>query len=154
MVYQFQRTQRIPATAGEIWAFISSPRNLAEITPAYMRFEVTSPQLPEKMYEGLFISYNIRPLLGIKIKWVTIITEVSEPRYFVDEQHQGPYRLWRHQHRMQPIDGGIEMTDTVYYEPPFGIIGRLANSLFIRKQLNDIFDYRLARIEQRFGKFP
>jgi len=154
MVYQFQRTQRIPATAGEIWAFISSPGNLGEITPGYMRFELTSPQLPEKMHEGLLISYNIRPLLGIKIKWVTIIAEVSEPLYFIDEQHKGPYRLWRHQHRMQVIDGGIEMTDTVDYEPPFGIIGRLANSLFIRKQLNDIFDYRFVRIEQRFGKFP
>jgi len=153
-MYQFQRTQRIPATAAQVWDFISSPRNLAEITPANMGFELTSPQLPEKMHAGLLIGYNIRPLLGIKIKWVTQIAEVGEPDYFIDEQLKGPYRLWRHEHRMRAIDGGIEMTDMVSYLPPLGIIGRLANWLFLQRQLDNIFDYRYARIEQRFGRYP
>jgi ligand-binding SRPBCC domain-containing protein len=152
-MYQFQRTQRIPATAAQVWDFISSPRNLAEITPGDMGFELTSAQLPEKMHAGLLISYNVRPILGIKIKWVTKIAEVGEPDYFIDEQLKGPYRLWRHEHRMRAIDGGIEMTDKVSYQPPLGIIGRLANELFLQKKLDAIFNYRFRQIEARFGKF-
>jgi ligand-binding SRPBCC domain-containing protein len=153
-MYELQRTQRIPATAEAVWNFIATPKNLGDITPGHMGFELTSAGLPEKMYAGMFICYNIRPLLGIKIRWVTEITQIKEPNYFVDEQRKGPYRVWHHQHLLRVIEGGIEMTDIVHYQPPLGILGRLANSLFLRKQLKEIFDYRFTRIEERFGVFP
>ena len=150
-LYELQRTQRIPATAAQLWEFMSSPRNLAEITPGYMNFEITSASLPEKIYAGMFICYNVRPLLGIKMNWVTEITQANEPGYFVDVQYRGPFRSWHHQHHLRIIDKGIEMTDIVHYEPPLGILGRAAHSLFLKKQLHDLFDYRRRKIEERFG---
>ena len=48
-VFRLYREQVIPAGLAETWDFISSPRNLSKITPEYMRFEVTSQKLPEKM---------------------------------------------------------------------------------------------------------
>ncbi|MBS1566371.1 MAG: SRPBCC family protein, partial [Bacteroidetes bacterium] len=115
--------------------------------------EITSENLPEKMFPGMLISYKIRPLLGIPVRWTTIITEVGEPDYFVDEQQKGPYHTWRHEHRMRTIPGAVEMEDRVYYQPPMGILGKLANTLFLRRQLESIFDYRYKAIERRFGKF-
>jgi ligand-binding SRPBCC domain-containing protein len=152
-MYELQRTQRIPASAEQVWNFIASAKNLGEITPGHMGFEITSSGLPGKMYPGMFICYNVRPLLGIKIKWVTEITQLKEQDYFVDEQRKGPYRVWHHQHLLRAIDGGIEMTDIVHYQPPLAILGSIVNRLFLRKTLKGIFDYRFARIEQRFGKF-
>lgn len=151
--YQFTATQKIPASIDQVWDFISSPKNLKEITPAYMGFEITSAGLPEKMYPGMVISYKVSPLLGIKMTWVTEITHVEHQHYFVDEQRMGPYAIWHHQHKIEAIEGGVLMTDIVSYQPPLGLLGAIANSLFIKGKLKEIFDFRTVAVEKKFGKF-
>ncbi len=149
--YQFQKQQKIIATIDEIWDFISSPANLKEITPDYMGFDITTKNLPDKMYAGMVISYEVSPLLGIKTTWVTEITHIIEKKYFVDEQRVGPYSLWHHQHIIEPIEDGVLMTDIVSYQPPFGFLGAIANALIIKNKLNEIFDFRTKAIESKFG---
>ena len=150
--YQLYKTQKIPATIDQVWDFISSPANLKKITPEYMGFNVTSKMLSEKMYPGMIISYNVSPVLGIKMTWVTEITHIKEKEYFVDEQRVGPYSLWHHEHKIEQIEGGVLMTDIVSYKPPFGILGTFANSFLIKKQLKKIFDFRTVAMENVFGK--
>lgn len=152
MFYQFIQTQKIPASVDVVWDFISSPDNLKEITPDYLDFMVTSKSSNDKMYAGMIITYIVKPLLGLPLKWMTEITHVKDKEYFVDEQRVGPYKMWHHQHRIEPISGGVLMTDIVTYIPPFGFIGAIANSLLIKKQLKNIFDYRTVAVEKRFGK--
>ena len=152
-LYTLERSQKIPATIEKIWDFISSPVNLKEITPEDMGFEVTTKNLPGKIYPGMIISYKVRPLWGLKMIWVTSITQVKEKEFFVDEQQLGPYKFWHHQHHIRNIEGGVLMTDIVNYSPPFGFIGRIANSLFIQKRLNEIFEFRSRKMEALFGKF-
>ncbi len=151
--YTLIKTQKIPASLNEVWDFISSPANLKKITPAYMGFDIKKPELPAKMYPGMIIKYNITPLLGIKMLWVTEITHVSEYEFFVDEQRIGPYSLWHHQHRLEKTDDGVLMTDIVNYKPPLGFFGDIANSIIIKKQLQKIFDYRFEAMEKVFGQF-
>lgn len=150
--YQFEQTQKIPASVDAVWDFISSPMNLKEITPSYLGFEVTSKNNENKMYPGMIITYKVSPLLGIKLSWMTEITHVKEKEYFVDEQRVGPYSLWHHQHKIVAIEGGILMTDIVTYQPPYGFFGAIANSIIIKKKLKEIFDYRTLAVEKRFGK--
>jgi ligand-binding SRPBCC domain-containing protein len=151
--YQFKREQKVKASLDEIWDFISSPSNLKEITPDYMGFDITSAGLTEKMYEGMIISYQVSPLFGIKTTWVTEITHVRDRNYFVDEQRVGPYSLWHHQHHIEEIEGGVLMKDIVSYEPPFGFLGAIANTLIIENKLNEIFNYRTLALERKFGIF-
>ncbi len=134
-----------------VWDFISSPANLKLITPDYMGFDITSEQLPERIYPGMIITYKVSPLFGFKMNWVTEITHVSEGQYFVDEQRAGPYRIWHHQHRIQAVKEGVLMTDLVTYSPPMGFMGALANRLLISKKLEEIFDYRKETLIQIFG---
>ncbi len=148
--YQLEKTQKIPAEITEVWNFISSPVNLKHITPPYLGFEIINNNLPGKMYPGMIISYKVSPLLGIKMKWVTEITYVKENEYFIDEQRIGPYSMWHHQHKITPIDSGVLMTDIVTYNPPFGFLGALSNKVFIRKQLDEIFNFRESAIERKF----
>ena len=149
--YQLIKTQFVAATLEEVWDFISSPVNLKEITPEYMGFDITSGNLPEKMYPGLIISYKVRPLLGIPMTWVTEITHVEERKYFIDEQRVGPYALWHHQHLIEPHENGVMMTDIVSYRPPLGFFGSMVNVLFIRRQLEGIFAYREKALKKRFS---
>jgi ligand-binding SRPBCC domain-containing protein len=149
--YQLKTKQLIPAPLDDVWDFISSPKNLKEITPDHMGFDILTPDLPEKMYPGMIIAYKVSPLLGIKMTWVTEITHVQDKEYFVDEQRVGPYALWHHEHQVKPVEGGVLMSDIVSYKPPMGFLGSLANTLMIKRQLKQIFDYREHAINNIFG---
>lgn len=151
-IFELEKTQQLPIGIGEAWEFLSSPSNLAKITPAYMGFEIISGFKGEKMFAGQVISYFVKPVAGIPIKWVTEITHVSEPNYFVDEQRFGPYCFWHHKHFLKEIPGGVEMRDLIHYALPLGPLGNIANNLFVKKQLEDIFNYRKMVLEEMFGK--
>jgi ligand-binding SRPBCC domain-containing protein len=153
-IYSKQTSQIIPVTLEEAWSFLSSPYNLKTITPEHMGFEITNGVKPEdKMFAGQIIVYKISPLPGFRTEWVTEITHVKEGEYFIDEQRFGPYSLWHHQHRLTAVEGGVRMDDTIHYKIPFGILGQLAHALFIKRQLNTIFDYRHRKLEAMFGKY-
>lgn len=135
----------------DIWEFISNPRNLQEITPDHMGFKITTANLPERIYPGMMVGYKVSPLLGIRMTWVTEITQVQDGKYFVDEQRIGPYALWHHEHFIEPAQDGVLMKDLVTYRLPLGFLGTLAHRLFVKKQLNGIFGYRKTALEKRFG---
>lgn len=139
--FQFKRIQKLDKPIEDVWKFISDPSNLKVITPDYMGFDITSNDIVSNMYPGMIIRYKVSPLLGIKMNWVTEITQVQENKYFVDEQRVGPYKIWHHQHILEASGNGTLMTDIVSYKPPFGFFGNLANSM-IKEKLKEIFDYR------------
>lgn len=149
-VYKLQYKQQLPVSINEAWNFFSRPENLQQITPEHMGFIIKSEAHTDRMYAGQIIEYTIKPLLGIPLYWMTEITHLEPLVYFVDEQRYGPYSLWHHQHHFRETPEGVEMTDIVHYKIPFGFIGTIANSLFVRKQLADIFSYRSAAINRLF----
>ncbi len=150
--YTLQYEKKIPITLDKAWDFFSSPLNLSKITPKSMRFVITSDFTEQtKMYEGMIITYKVSPLLGIKLDWMTEITSVKEKQYFIDEQRFGPFKFWHHEHHFKEIDGGVLMTDKLSYIVPFGIFGRLANTVVVGKQTCEIFEYRDKAINKMFG---
>lgn len=151
-VYSIKITQKIPVNIETAWDFFSSPSNLQAITPANMGFNVISKHHGERMYPGQIIEYKVSPVLNIPLYWMTEITHVEDKKYFVDEQRFGPYTLWHHQHHFKAIGDGVEMTDIVHYKLPLSFLGDIANSLFVKKQLKEIFDYRYTKVEQLFKK--
>ncbi|MEO9892626.1 SRPBCC family protein [Aurantibacter sp.] len=149
-LYQLYSKQALPISQKEAWDFLSNPANLKTITPARMGFNILSGS-ERKMFPGQIIQYKVSPFIGYSTKWVTEITHVKEGEYFVDEQRFGPYQLWHHKHFIKVIPGGIEMEDIIDYKIPFGIIGQLAHSILIKKQLSEIFSYREKVLHQLFG---
>lgn len=149
-VYSKKSQQYIHASIDECWTFFSNPDNLAKITPKSMAFLVTDFD-NKNMYEGQIIQYKIKPLLGIKLSWLTEITKVKEGSYFIDEQRFGPYAFWHHKHFFEPTENGVKMTDVVHYAIPFGFIGRIANALIVKNKLNEIFDYREKKVNEIFN---
>lgn len=152
--YNIKSSQHLPISLEEAWAFFSSPNNLQKITPPDMSFVITSGRKDgESMYAGQIITYTLKPLLGIKVKWMTEITHVKDGEYFIDEQRFGPYKLWHHRHSFRRTPANtVEMHDEVNYVLPFGFLGTIAHALFVRKRIEDIFKYRTRVIEELFGK--
>ncbi len=151
-VYSLKTVQSIPVGLETAWEFFSSPKNLKEITPDNLGFNILSKYHGATMYAGQIIEYKVSPVLGIPIYWMTEITHVVDKAYFVDEQRFGPYSMWHHQHHFKAIDGGVQMTDIVHYKLPLFFLGDIAHALFVQKQLAQIFDYRYKKVQELFGK--
>ena len=151
--HSIKTVQKIPISLDKAWDFFSNPANLQVITPDNMGFKVISKHHGDAMYAGQIIEYTVKPVLGIPLYWMTEITQVKDKQYFIDEQRYGPYSLWHHQHHFKAIEGGVEMTDIVHYKIPLWVLGKLANSLFVKNQLKGIFDYRFKKVEEMFGRW-
>ena len=149
-LYQIKTSQKLPITIEKAWNFLSNPKNLAEITPAYMNFRILSGA-DKKIFPGQIIQYKVSPILGLNLKWVTEITHVVDKEYFVDEQRFGPYALWHHKHYIREIEGGVEMEDVIHYKIPLGPLGVIANYLFVQKKLGSIFVFRRKKLIELFG---
>ena len=153
MLHTIRTKQLINSDIATVWEFISTPSNLALITPDFMRFEILNDKRDiGKMYPGQIIEYKVSPLKGIRMNWVTEITHVLENEYFVDEQRMGPYSFWHHKHFLKEVGCAVEMTDIVHYRVPLGPLGVLLNTIFIKNRLKVIFDYRFKKIDEIFNR--
>jgi ligand-binding SRPBCC domain-containing protein len=148
--FTLARTQVVAAPLDESWAFYADPENLEAITPPWLRFRIVST--PRALHAGSLLRYRLR-LLGVPVSWLTLIETWLPPRTFVDVQLAGPYRLWRHTHRLSPVPGGTEIHDHVEYRVPGGPLAPLADAV-VRRRLRAIFDYRAARTAELLGGGP
>ena len=152
MVNKLFYSQKLPISIDEAWDFLSSPNNLKLITPESMNFKIIDWD-KKKAYPGQIIQYTVSPVLGLKIKWVTEITQVIRNSYFIDEQRFGPYSFWHHKHFIKEIDNGILMDDVIHYKIPFGLIGRILNKIYVQNKLDKIFKYRENKLNEIFGNY-
>ena len=133
----------LPRPRAEVFSFFAEARNLETITPPWLRFEVLTPP-PIVLRVGALIDYRIR-VHGIPIRWRTEIAEWQPPLRFVDLQLRGPYTLWHHTHTFEERAGGTLCGDVVRYRPRGGA---LVNWLFVRRDVERIFDFRRQRLQQ------
>lgn len=90
-----------------------------------MNFKILFPNPMPSMYPGMIIRYLASPLFKLRMEWITEITHISKPDYFIDNQLKGPYTLWHHQHHFEVVEGGVKVTDIATYTLPMGKIGEL-----------------------------
>jgi len=150
-MHKLKQEQFLPISLETAWEFFATPKNLNEVTPDDLVFEVTS-DLPDKMYEGLIITYRIKPMLNIPIHWCTEITHIKAQQFFVDEQRKGPYNIWHHEHHFKAVEGGVLMTDLLHYDIGKSIFGWIAGKLFVHQKVKDIFKYRYKTLEAYFAR--
>lgn len=147
--YVLKQAQVVPGELPEVFAFFKRPENLERITPPWLEFRILSASDAE-VQAGTRIRYRLK-LNGIPLTWESLISRYEENVLFVDEQLKGPYRRWVHLHGFREVPRGVEVSDRVDYELPFGPLGRLAHVLFVRRQLAVIFDYRRRALVDVFG---
>jgi ligand-binding SRPBCC domain-containing protein len=141
------RSQVLPGTPDDVFAFFADARNLEAITPPLLRFEVVTPQ-PIELRVGALIQYRLT-LHGLPVRWLTSIQAWEPPYRFVDTQVTGPYALWHHTHTFEDHAEGTLMRDVVRYAIGFGPLGELAHRAFVRRDVEKIFDFRRNALNQR-----
>ena len=147
--YLLTREQWVPSSLETVFAFFSDATKLELLTPSWVKFKVVTPA-PIKMAVGTTIQYRL-VWHGVPLRWTSEITRWEPPHAFEDIQLSGPCKLWHHTHRFEEVAGGTRMTDIVRYALPFGLLGRAAHALSVRRNFATIFEYRRARIQEMFG---
>ena len=142
-VYRLTAELSLPVARDDVFDFFSDAYQLERITPSWMHFSVQTPR-PIEMRLGTLIDYKLR-LHGIPIRWRTKITMWEPPFQFVDEQLVGPYRIWRHLHTFQEVNGQTICRDQVDYSVPGG---SLVHWLIVKRDIRQIFEYRRATLAQ------
>ena len=148
-IHEFQDELWLPAPLEEVFPFFADARNLEEITPPWLSFQVLTPE-PTTMREGLKLDYKLR-VHGFPLRWQSLIKAWEPPHRFVDEALRSPYRKWHHEHRFEAKDGGTLCRDHVHYAVPFDF---LSHRFFVRPDVERIFAYRRKKLLERFGSRP
>lgn len=148
MIHHLDREQVVRRRPDDVFAFFADARNLAAITPPWLRFEILTPGTIA-MRAGTLIEYRLR-VRGVPLRWVSRIEAWEPGRRFVDLQTRGPYRLWRHVHTFGPHPDGTLTGDHVEYALPLGALGAVAHAA-VRRDLTRIFDYRREAVARLLG---
>ena len=128
MIHRLTRQQVVSTPLDEAWDYFATPKNLNEMTPPDMKFEIVYGG-EGAMFQGQLIEYRVQFMPFFKSRWLTEIAHVEEDTYFVDEQRIGPYRFWYHEHHFEAVAGGTLIRDQVTYALPFGPLGDLVHIL-------------------------
>jgi ligand-binding SRPBCC domain-containing protein len=141
--HRFKTSMTLPLGIHETFAFFADASNLEKITPPELCFHILTPQ-PIEITRGTDIDYRLR-LYGVPLNWRSRITNWSPPHRFVDEQIQGPYRLWVHIHRFHEQNGSTTIMDEIWYQLPLWPLGEAVYPLVLG-QLHRIFRFRKQAI--------
>ncbi|MET0457761.1 MAG: SRPBCC family protein [Ilumatobacteraceae bacterium] len=90
---------------------------------------------------GEFVTWRARHF-GVTWTMTSKITGWDRPDHFVDEQTKGPFKTFWHRHEFRTVDGGTELHDTVRFEAPLGVLGRIAERVVLRRYMPHLIDVR------------
>jgi len=164
MSYHLEFEHWIPFPPERVFRFFADPHNLPRIMPPasatrILRLDLVPPRHPESaestvgepnLFAGIgstiVTSFRPFPALPFRALWVARITEFEWDHHFADVQEKGPFHSWHHRHEfvaeMRGSAPGTLVRDLIDYEIGFGLLGRLAQGLFVARQMQSIFTHR------------
>jgi ligand-binding SRPBCC domain-containing protein len=163
MRHHFTSSQWVPYSRATVFRFFANPANLPPLMPRWQaaridRIDIVPPpgESPSSAVAGLSstmrISFRPVPLSPIRQTWHAIISEFARDEHFCDEQQSGPFAYWKHCHRLRDESrngvSGTLLTDDVVYEIKLGVLGELAHSLFLARQIQNLFRHRQQQLEK------
>jgi ligand-binding SRPBCC domain-containing protein len=86
--------------------------------------------------------------LGKKRIMQVKITKMESPVSFTDEQLKGDFITFRHDHHFKPVENGTLMIDMLDFTSPYGLIGKIFNSLYLTRYLEKFLLKRNAVIRK------
>lgn len=90
--------------------------------------------------------------LGIYQELEVKITAFDRPNFFVDEMIRGAFKSFRHEHHFTEENGITNMKDVFDYQSPFGIIGKLADVIFLKNYMIRFLETRNLAIKEMAEK--
>ena len=85
---------------------------------------------------------------GMRQRLTVKVVEFDRPRRFVDAMVEGRFKSFVHIHEFEPRDGDTLMSDTLIWESPFGLLGRIVDKLLLKRHLTQMVSTRNAKLKE------
>jgi ligand-binding SRPBCC domain-containing protein len=85
---------------------------------------------------------------GVKQHLTSKITSYDRPRRFVDEMVQGAFQEMKHLHEFVPQTPGTLMIDQFMFRAPFGLLGRVVETLVLTRYMKNLLLTRNRFLKQ------
>ena len=96
---------------------------------------------------GETVTYRGRHL-GVKQYLTSKVTDLGRPHFFADEMQKGAFKSFRHEHHFIATEEGTLMKDFFDFQSPLGILGKLANILFLKAYMTRFLKNRNKVIKE------
>ncbi len=137
--------------------FISAPiERVFDLGRSINLHQISTAQTNEKAIAGVIsglinkdetVTWEARHLFRTR-RFTARISTMERPVFFTDEMVTGDFKSFYHEHHFKSVDNGTIMIDVVHFETPYGIIGRIVNSLFLRSYIEKFLLKRNAVIKE------
>jgi hypothetical protein len=135
-----ERTNTLPASAEEAFAWHARPGAFERLTPPWERVDVVERTGGIEDGARATLRVHIGPVAA---RWVAVHQDYVQGRRFVDEQVEGPFSHWVHQHLFEPVGpAASRYTDRIEFAPPFGTLGAAAGMWLARPRVERMLAYR------------
>lgn len=149
---RFVATTRLPASADAVFDWHEAPGAFERLTPPWERVRVVRHE--GGIRDGARVSLLVGPK-PFSLRWELEHRDYERGRSFTDVQRSGPFRYWKHVHRMIPEGPQTSvLEDVIEYELPFGILGWLVGKPFAQRKLRRLFAFRHAVTRAAFERPP
>ena len=139
-------TETYAASQAQVFALFRQPAERVRLAPPDLHMVLVEG--PPELRLGSRLTVRGRRW-GVTQRMVSEITALEEGVLIVEEQRQGPFRAWKHMQRFAAtLEGGVRITDVIEYEPPGGVLGRLATAEAIGRELERAFAFRRERLTE------
>ncbi|MCB0722066.1 MAG: SRPBCC family protein [Ignavibacteriae bacterium] len=146
-MFIFEKSVIINCSIDKVFDFHSDVDNLVKLSEyGSMKVRIVSVNLP--LNKGSEILLSVKQFGILKISWLLQIEKFERPYLFSDTQLKGPFKKWKHEHRFESIGDSTKNTDRIEYEMPFGFLGKIAHSLFVRKRIEKLFEFRHKLVKE------
>ena len=139
-----------------ITSFIKAPvERVFDLSRSINLHQISTTDTNEKAIDGVInglinknetVTWQARHFFKTR-RFTSKITEMQSPGLFIDEMIKGDFKSYRHEHHFKATDNGTIMIDLVTFESPYGTIGKIANSLFLKSYLEKLWKKRNAVIK-------
>ena len=137
-----QLRTRLDHPAQTVFKWHLFPSAFERLTPPWVQVQVLSREGgPNHIGSRLTLKVKIGPFWR---RWVVQHTEFSEDNYFTDVQLDGPFKFWKHTHRVRSVNAYTsEIEDEVQFLPPFSLFKGM-----IEKKIMKILEWRHERLKR------
>lgn len=138
-MYKYERSFFFPAPADVVFKYHACMDNIAQILPKHLSIKNLGTLCDVKMRDKIKLKIS---MYVFSFYWEAEIIEYKPFDHFIDLLNKGPFSYWKHYHFFESKDNGTMLTDRIEYDLPLGVIGKFANYVFVRKELEKIFSRR------------
>lgn len=143
-VSRFEMETELPVPADVAYAWHERPGAFERLLPPWERVRILERQ-GDLSGGTVVLDVPVGPIRG---RWIARHRDAAPGRQFVDEQIEGPFSQWIHQHLFEPLGTDrCRYIDRIDYEVPFGAVGELTVGL-VRARLERVFRYRHTTLQQ------